>query len=90
MKRFEEIRESFIFLFRDYSSERKNEIKGALANYKFEKRKKDDLPHANSFEVNGNLSPPSNEVEAIFKIMNPYYNADTANKIRTYILDNLS
>ena len=89
MKRFEEIAESFIFLFRDYSLERKNEIKVALANYEFEKRRKNDSPHPNSLEVNGDLSAPFSDIEAIFKIMHPYYNADTANRIREYIINRL-
>jgi hypothetical protein len=89
MKRFEEIGESFLFLFGDYSKERKHKIKKALNDYEFKKRRKDDSPHPNSLEANGDPKLPTNYVEAILKIMHPYYNANTANRIRVYILDHL-
>ena len=89
MKRFEEIGEAFIFLFKEYPKKRKDEIKEGLKKYKFEGRKKYSAPHKNSIEIQRRLNSPMNHLEAIIKIMNPYYNARTANNVREYVISNL-
>jgi len=90
MKRYIEIGESFLLLIKDYSTERKKEIKRGLEKYLFTGRKQEDFnPHPNSIKAKGKLESPDNYAEAILKIMHPYYNADTANRVRRYIINNL-
>ena len=90
MKRYVEIGESFLLLIDDYSIEKKKEIKNGLERYVFTNRKQEDSnPHPNSIKAKGKLKAPNNYAEAILKIMHPYYNANTANRVRDYIIKKL-
>ena len=90
MKRYIEIGESFLLLIKDYHMERKNEIKKGLEQYVFTGRKQEDSnPHPNSIKAKGKLEVPDNYAEAILKIMHPYYNSATANRVREYLIEKL-
>lgn len=89
MKRYEEIGESFFLLIKNYPIEKKKEIKKGLEEYVFTNKKQEDSnPHPNSVKA-VELEPPNNFAEAILKIMHPYYNADTANRVKEYIIKKL-
>jgi hypothetical protein len=88
MKRFEEIGDSFLFLIKNYPENEKKKIRKELENFKFTSRKREDPLHPNNIRENC-CSSPLTSAEAILNIMQPYYNANTANNVKEYIIKNL-
>lgn len=90
MKRYEQIGEALLFLMKDYSDKQKKQIRIELDSYIFIPRKKDDPnPHPNSIKAKGQIKNPTTHLEAIVILINPLYNANTANNVRKYVIRKL-